>query len=180
MTGEPLSVNRRAFLAAGAVSIGSTFGGCLGGGASEPTRTQGLQLPSLDVAGSPGGPVPVRPPGTVVLLDFFATWCAPCKPEMANLRAARARFSPDRVHLLSITQETDESAIERFWRRYDGTWPVATDPDLEATQRYDVVGVPTIIVLTPDGVEVMRHRGLAGEAKIVSNLEAALEQSGLG
>lgn len=99
---------------------------------------------------------------------------------MANLRAARDQFSEEKVFIVSITQETDEAAIKQFWEQYNGAWPVVMDPDLIATKKYDVKGIPTIIVLTPDGTSVMRHRGLAGEEKIVSNIEDALRKAGMG
>ncbi|MFB6295694.1 MAG: TlpA family protein disulfide reductase [Halobacteriales archaeon] len=151
---------------------------------AEPTSTAGaggetdsILLPSLDVRGSPGDLVRLRPPGKVVLLDFFATWCPPCEPEMDNLRAAREQFSEDSVSIVSITRETDEETIEQFWEANEGTWPVVKDPGLRAFREYGVTGLPTILVFTPGGDEVMRHNGLAGEDRIVSNLEAALEEA---
>lgn len=175
-----MSVNRRCFLTAGATGLGTAMAGCLGGlGSDEAGASGGLRLESLDVAGSPGGVISIRPPERVVLLDFFATWCAPCKPEMANLRAARSRFPADRVFIVSITPETDVGAIERFWEEYRGNWPVVMDPDLAAFQEHDVTGIPTIIVLTPDESEVMRHRGLAGEEEIIDGIEAALDRAGM-
>lgn len=174
-------MNRRRFLAAGVACLAGAASGCLGGidDGNSTTDGSGISLRSLEVGGSPGGLVPIRPPGKVVLLDFFATWCAPCKPEMANLRTVRSRFDREAVFIVSITQETDTAAIKRFWRRYRGTWPVVMDPDIVATRAYDVTGIPTIIVLTPDGTEVLRHVGLAGEEKLVSNVETALRRAGL-
>lgn len=154
-------------------------------GGTETTRDgaaggDGLTLPSVDVGGSPGGLVALRPAGTVVLLDFFATWCPPCAPEMANLREVRRRFDPSDVFVVSITQETDETAIEAFWEEHRGTWPVVTDPGARAMRRYDVTTIPTILALAPDGTPVERHTGLVGETALVEAVDAARPRGGSG
>lgn len=158
---------RRAVLRAGGAATLASLAGCLGGGSSE-----GMSLETLDVRGSPGGELPVAPTGTVVLLDFFATWCAPCKPQMESLGSLNDQF-PD-VHLLSITNENDDPAIREFWREYDGNWPVAKDPELRATESFDVGGIPTLLVLDPEGGEVWRHLGLAAR----DSIEQALLDAG--
>lgn len=135
-----------------------------------------MRFSALDVAGSPGGTVSLRPSGKVALLDFFATWCAPCEPEMENLRAVRSRFEASELAMVSITQEVDTEAIESFWRDHDGTWPVVTDPELRAGQKYEVTTLPTIVVLAPDGTETLRHTGLAGVERLVSGVTAAIEE----
>jgi len=129
------------------------------------------ELESVDVRGSPGGTVPVRTAGEVALLDFFATWCAPCKPQMSRLGEVREAH-PD-LHVVSITSETDRDAIARFWRAYDGSWPVAMDPELRVTNRYDVTGIPTLVVLAPEGTEAWRHAGLAETRAIRSAVSEA-------
>ena len=174
-----LDRRRRRLLSVGVASL-LPLSGCLGtagrggGGTSDQTFT----LQSVEVGGSPGGPVTLRPAGRVAVLGFFATWCAPCKPEMANLRAARDRFDRDAVSIVSITAEEDRDAVEHFWRRYRGTWPVVLDTDLEATRRYDVAGVPTTLVFAADGERVLRHAGLASEEAIVEAIAEALERGG--
>jgi thiol-disulfide isomerase/thioredoxin len=159
---------RRSFVRAGVVAGLATLAGCLGG--SSDAAPEGETLQSLDVAGSPGGPVAVLP-DEVTLLDYWATWCAPCKPQMAELRAVRERF-PD-LHMLSITNEADEAAIRSFWVEYEGTWPVATDTELRTNDRFGVTAMPTLLVFDASGAEVWRHVGLARAERIVERLREA-------
>jgi len=169
--------SRRSVLgASGAALVG--LAGCTSlsgsGRTTDGTGESGLSLETYAVGGSSGETVPVQEAGTVTLLDFFATWCAPCKPMMAELRQVRADY-PD-VHMLSVTWETEQSAIEEFWREYDGTWNVASDPELATGEKYDVGGqLPTTLVLDAEGNEAWRHVGLARADKISTQVEAARE-----
>lgn len=141
--------------------------GCLGGG----DRSGAPTVESLAVGGSPGGPVALEPPDEPVLLDFFATWCAPCVPQMAELRTVHDRVPA--LHVRSITNESDRDAVAAFWREHEGTWPVALDPDLATNERYDVRRIPTKILLDADGERAWRHTGLAPAADILAAVEEA-------
>lgn len=161
-------ISRRGVLAGAAGTLGS-LAGCVGG--TTGSAGAGLTLPTVDVGPSPAGEIRVRDPDRVSLLDFFATWCAPCKPQMAELRTVDERF-PD-LHLLSITQETDTDVIGDFWDRYRGTWPVAMDPELRATEELGANRIPTMIVLDAEGEEVWRHSGLAAAETIAEQVREA-------
>lgn len=70
---------------------------------------------------------------------------------MAELREIHDRF-PE-VHLLSITNESDRDAVQSFWDEYDGTGPVAMDPEVRTNERFDVTRIPTMVVLDAAGAE---------------------------
>jgi thiol-disulfide isomerase/thioredoxin len=147
---------------------------------SSPTGTGAddrdvIRLETLAVGGSPGETVSLRPPDRPALLDFFATWCAPCIPQMETLRAVRSTFAPAELRMVSVTNEADESAVRGFWREHDGTWPVATDPRSRAVREYSVTGVPTLVVVLPDGTVTWRHTGLAARETLLEQVRRALE-----
>lgn len=178
---------RRQALAAAAAGA-AALAGCSGlvgspGPASDPSGTEGtaaaedrdvIRLESLAVGGSPGETVVLRPPDRPALLDFFATWCAPCVPQMETLGAVRSTFAPADLQMVSVTSEADEEAVREFWQQHEGTWPVATDPRSRAVTKYSVTGVPTLLVVTPEGTVTWRHTGLAGRETVLEQVERAL------
>lgn len=166
-------VTRRGFLATGAVTT-VALSGCLGMGNSGEGSAEALVVETLDVGGSDGGEVVVKPPDTAVLIDFFATFCPPCKPQMAELGEIDERY-PD-LHMLSISWERDTDEIEAFWREYDGTWPVAHEPEMRVADRYDIGGrLPTKLVFDTAGEEIWRDSGLSRAETIAEHVERALE-----
>jgi thiol-disulfide isomerase/thioredoxin len=162
--------SRRSLLRTGGLGLATGLAGCLGSFRSS-SGGDGVTLQSLAVGGSPGGELAVRPSGRPTLVDFFATWCAPCKPQMSGLGEIRERY-PD-LAMRSVTSESDQDAVRRFWREYDGTWPVLLDPDLEATSAYSPPGLPTLYVVDADGEQVWEHTGLARTEAIADAVERA-------
>lgn len=175
---------RRGFLRAGGLLAAGGLAGCLGGLAGRgagatgsPDDGAGLTLETLDVRGSPGEPVAIPAAGTVTLVDFFATWCGPCRQQMETLGTVRDDFG-DELFVVSVTTESDRAAIRRFWREYDGRWPVALDARGDANLSYAVKGIPTLVLLGADGIERWRHRGLAGIDAVVEQVETAIADGG--
>lgn len=148
-------------------------------GRSGPTPTatpRGIVLPALDVGGSPGGRVALRPRETVSFVNFFATWCEPCEEEMPDLRKADDYFSEDPVQFVSVTSETDTDAVGQFWLDHEGTWAVCIDENLKATEKYGVNAYPTNMVFRKDGSRV-ETGSLRTFDEIRRAVERALEES---
>lgn len=140
---------------------------------STPTNRDSLALPTVADSESTDGEVRLRPEGELSFVNFFATWCGPCKDEMPDLREVRAEFDADRVHMVSVTPEADEAAIRQFWETYEGTWPVAMDVDLAATDRWSVSSYPTNKLFDAEGNE-LGYTGLRHYEDIAPVIESEL------
>ena len=137
-----------------------------------------LTVKGVEAPGSTSGQLMINPPNTVSLVEFFATWCGPCKDQMSTLRKIRSEFSRDRVSFISVTQEDKPDAVQDFWKKYDGTWRVGIDASAKLTQKFGIRGFPTALVLLPDGTETARHVG-SGSHGLASDIRDALEKADL-
>ncbi len=97
--------------------------------------------------------------GKVVLLNFWATWCGPCKEEMPSLARLQTHFDLDRVRVITVTADMYPQGIKQFLDQLGVRLPVAFDEDQEVTRLFMVRGLPTTVVIGQDGRAVGRAVG---------------------
>jgi len=99
--------------------------------------------------------------GKYVLVNFWATWCAPCRKEMPGLQALQTEFGGDRFQVATIaTGRNLIPAIHRFFEEVGvTTLPVLLDPDMKLARDMAVLGLPITVILNPEGQEIARLRG---------------------
>jgi thiol-disulfide isomerase/thioredoxin len=107
--------------------------------------------------------------GRPVLLNFWATWCPPCRAEMPELLQA-ARDYPDLAMLAVNVRESPES-VSQFAAQFGMDVPVVIDPQGEISDRYNVSGLPTSIFLDADGKITAVRPGAINRAVIDQILE---------
>jgi len=92
--------------------------------------------------------------GKVVLVYFTTTWCPYCKRDIPNLKKMYDRYRDRDFEILSIFIQESRQKVSSFAERYELPYPVLLDPDGAVAARYGVRGVPTKIVVSPDGTMV--------------------------
>lgn len=122
-----------------------------------PTNTKmaAFSLPTLD--GQMINSKNLR--GKVILLNFWATWCGPCKDEMPALNTLLKQFAPDHFQMFAVTADIQPQAIVQFWDYLDLGIPVLLDEEGELSQHMMVRNLPTTILIGPDGSIVGRAMG---------------------
>ncbi len=90
--------------------------------------------------------------GRPVLINFWATWCPPCRAEMPELLEA-ARDYPD-LALLAVNVAEDATGVSEFAEQFRMDVPVVIDPQGAISDRYNVSGLPTSVFLDEEGVIV--------------------------
>jgi len=97
--------------------------------------------------------------GKVVLVNFWATWCGPCKEEMPALARLQHQLDPSRFVLLTITTDLQRQGIVHFLAQNGVSLPVLFDEDQEVSRSFMVRGLPTTIVIAQDGMLIGRAVG---------------------
>ena len=97
--------------------------------------------------------------GKVVLVNFWATWCGPCKEEMPSLARLQQQLDPSRFTMLTVTTDLQRQGIAHFLSQLGVSLPVLFDEDQEVSRSFMVRGLPTTIVIARDGALVGRAVG---------------------
>jgi peroxiredoxin len=126
----------------------------------EVTSTQGKKL-SLE-----------QYKGKVVLLDFWATWCAPCRQEMPNVRKVYDKYNPKGFEIVGISLDKSREALDSYVEKYEVKWPQYFDGKFwqnEVATLYGIKSIPSTFLIDKKGN--IRYKSLRGH-----QLEAAVKE----
>lgn len=92
--------------------------------------------------------------GKVVLLNFWATWCVPCIREMPSMETLWQKYQGRGLVILAVATDNDDNGqprIRNFMKRLKLTFPVLLDPENQASDLYEVSGVPVSYLIDREG-----------------------------
>lgn len=89
--------------------------------------------------------------GKVVIINFWTTWCPPCREELPSMNRAWHKIRDEGIAMLALNMGEDEDTIFIFSADYPTDFPVLMDQSGEVIEQWPVKGLPTTYVIAPDG-----------------------------
>jgi peroxiredoxin len=145
-------------------------GSAVASGITEGSRARDFTLESLA-----GGKASLRDyQGSVVLLNFWATWCPPCQDEIPDFEAAYQAHKDEGFVILGVNVEESRTAVEPFVQGLQMSYPILLDESGKVMQEYRARGLPMSLLIDRDGVIRVRHVGYLPAYKLDEYLEDIL------
>jgi peroxiredoxin len=98
--------------------------------------------------------------GNVVMLNFWATWCGPCRQEMPLLESIHKKYAKLGFTLIGVNVEPDSRAADDWLKKHAAvTFPIVYDTDSRVSKLYKVAGMPSSVIVDRKGVVRVVHKG---------------------
>ena len=113
-----------------------------------------------------------------LLIDFWATWCKPCKKVMKHLNKYHNKYEENGFKVLMVNQDTPRSVgkVKSYIRSQKYSFYVGLDPNQKIAKKLNGLIMPTLILIDTDGTILWRHQGYmpGEEAEIESRIQSAI------
>lgn len=141
----------------------------------EAARAEGMKVGDIFPSMPAGAGVP-EVKGKVVLVDFWASWCAPCKRSFPELQNLYEKYRARGLVVIAINEDDDPEAMQRFLKDRSVSFAVFFDKDHVLVQKANVDAMPTSILVDRDGRILHIQLGFQGD-KTVQALTAQIEKA---
>jgi thiol-disulfide isomerase/thioredoxin len=121
---------------------------------------QNKPAPDFTLASRAGKPLSLAQyKGQVVMLNFWASWCVPCKQEMPLLETIQKTYGKRGFTLIGVNVEPDSKAANAVLEKIPVSFPVVYDTESKVSKAYEVSGMPSSVFIDRKGQVRMLHRG---------------------
>ena len=132
--------------------------------------------PSFRLTNSSGGSVTLSEyQGKVVLLDFWATWCGPCRMEIPELVALQEKYGERGLRIIGIAVDDDPQSVREFHRSVAFNYPVALADDATQALYGGIQDLPTLFLIGRDGRVYAGYGGAVPASGLESDIRALLD-----
>ncbi len=97
--------------------------------------------------------------GQVVLLDFWASWCVPCRRSFPWMNRMQEKYSAQGLVIIGVNMDADPGDADAFLRDYPAQFTIAADPGGDLARYFEVEAMPSSYIIGRDGAVVATHMG---------------------
>lgn len=97
--------------------------------------------------------------GQVVYLDFWASWCSPCRDSFPWMNAMQGKYADKGVKFIAVNVDRKQADAEAFLQKTPAQFTIAFDPKGKTPKLYDLMGMPTAFIIGKDGKILHHHIG---------------------
>lgn len=97
--------------------------------------------------------------GRVVYLDFWASWCGPCRQSFPWMQTMKSTYENRGLTVVAVNLDMDRAAADRFLTRFHPTFDVRFDPSGDLAEAYKIRGMPSSVLIDRHGVTRFTHVG---------------------
>lgn len=115
--------------------------------------------------------------GQWVYLDFWASWCGPCRQSFPWMRQLQSLWPQNQLRVVAVGLDKQAPPMERFLKQFPGHVQVVWDPSAGTAKRFDVQAMPSSYLINPAGQVVWRHRGFqsADSASLIQEVRSRMQ-----
>ncbi|MGB5512112.1 MAG: TlpA disulfide reductase family protein [Woeseiaceae bacterium] len=128
-----------------------------------PSNGQAMSIGDLDLADYEG---------RVVVIDFWASWCVPCRRSFPWLNAMQSKYADDGLVIIGVNVDRERADADQFLASFPAAFSIIYDSEADLAKRFGVQAMPSSFVIGRDGVVRERHLGF--KTKKQDEYEAAL------
>ena len=172
----------RSLVVVGAVGLLLALGGSAWGAEQPPVPLMpGQPAPAFSGPDPDGKLVSLQDyQGRPVIINFWATWCGPCRQEMVVLQAAYEAHKAAGLAILAVSEDQQDriETVRAYWAALGLTFLLLLDPDGSVAVLYSVLFLPSTVFVHPSGAVVAVHFGPMTQTQMEQHLRAILPQPG--